>query len=55
MKLEREKNLKSKSKSEVFEIFVRQCLGRVHNAKCSEQNKSWMIEDILRSEFRSAK
>ena len=55
MKLEREKQLKSQSKKEVFETYTRQCLGRVHNAKCSEQNKSWMIEDILRTEFRSTK
>jgi hypothetical protein len=53
MRTEREKQLKSKTKSEVFEIFVRQCLGRVHNAKCSEQVKSWMIEDILRVEYRN--
>ena len=55
MKLEREKHLKSQSKKEVFETYGRHCLGRVHNAKCSEQNKSWMIEDILRTEFRSTK
>ena len=52
MRKEREKELKGKSKKEVFEIYIRQCLGRVHNAKCSEQVKSWMIEDILNSEFR---
>jgi hypothetical protein len=55
MKPEREKQLKSLTKKEVFEIYVRQCLGRVHNAKCGEQNKGWMIEDILRTEFRSTK
>jgi hypothetical protein len=51
MRKDREIQLKKYSKKEVFEIYVRQCLGRVHNAVCSEQVKSYMIEDILNSEF----
>lgn len=40
-------NLRQRTKAQVFEIYCRECLGRVHNAKASELRKDWMIEDIL--------
>ena len=65
LKLKREMELKSKSKKSVFRIYTRQCLGRVCNLKWSEHTKEertawvglkcWMIEDILKAEFPSAK
>ena len=50
---QRKADLKSKTKKEVFDIFCRRCLGRIHNARCVEQDKSFMVEDILHVEFRN--
>lgn len=47
-------SLKGKTKKEVFDIWTRATLGRVHNANIAEQNKSWMIHDILRAEHGKA-
>ena len=50
---QRKADLNSKTKKEVFDIFCRRCLGRIHNASCAEQIKSFMVEDILSVEFRN--
>ena len=50
---QRKADLKSKTKKEVFDIFCRRCLCRIHNATCAEQCKHLMVEDILHVEFRN--
>jgi hypothetical protein len=47
----RKASLKEKSKKEVFAIWTRTTLGRVHNANIAEQNKAWMAHDILVAEY----
>jgi hypothetical protein len=47
-------SLRSMSKKEVFEIWTRTTLGRVHNASIAEQNKSWMVHDIIAAEHGKA-
>jgi len=49
MKTQAALNLAAMTKREIFEIYCRVCLGRVHNAVCAEQKKSWMIADILKA------
>jgi len=49
MKNQAAATLKTMSKKEVFAVYCRVCLGRVHNAVCAEMNKSWMIADILKA------
>ena len=43
--------LRSQSKEQVFKVWSQVCLGRVHNAKISEQRKNWMIYDIVKAQF----
>ena len=33
------KGLRGQSKAQVFKVWIRGCLGRVHNAKVGEQRK----------------
>ncbi len=44
-------NLRKKTKQDVFTAWTTQCLGKIHNAKVHEMRKSWMIYDIIRSQF----
>ena len=44
-------SLRKKTKQEVFTAWTTQCLGKIHNAKVHEMRKSWMIYDIIRSQF----
>ena len=46
-------NLRLKSKAEVFKLWTLRCLGRIHNAQLREQRKSWMVYDIVRSQYGS--
>jgi hypothetical protein len=39
-------SLMQRSKKEVFAVYCNECLGRIHNASCAEQNKSWMAYDV---------
>jgi hypothetical protein len=45
------KGLRGQSKAQVFKVWIRVCLGRVHNAKVVEQRKDWMIYDIIKAQF----
>ena len=45
------KGLRGQSKEQVFKVWIRVCLGRVHNAKVVEQRKDWMIYDIIKAQF----
>jgi hypothetical protein len=45
------KLLKAQSKQIIFQLYCQTCLPRIHSAKCSEMNKSWMIQDIIESKF----
>ena len=42
-------NLKSKSKHDVFMLYCRVCLGRIHGADIKEMRKDWMIHDIMKA------
>jgi hypothetical protein len=44
-------SLRKKKKQGVFTAWTTQCLGKIHNAKVHEMRKSWMIYDIIRSQF----
>jgi hypothetical protein len=44
-------SLRKKTKQDVFTSWTTQCLGKIHNAKVHEMRKSWMIYDIIRSQF----
>ncbi len=48
------KHLRQLPKAEVFEIWCRRCLGRIHSAQIGEQRKSWMVYDIVRSQYGTA-
>lgn len=48
------KGLRGQSKAQVFKVWIRVCLGRVHNAKVVEQRKDWMIYDIIKAQFDKA-
>jgi hypothetical protein len=39
-------SLMQRSKKEVFAVYCAECLGRIHNASCAEQKKSWMAHDV---------
>jgi hypothetical protein len=43
------KGLQAKTKREVFDLYCRVCLGRVHSATVGEMRKDWMIYDILKA------
>lgn len=47
-------NLRTMTKSEVFQLWTRRCLGRIHCAQIKEQRKAWMVYDIVRSQYGSA-
>ncbi len=44
-------HLRQMSKAEVFMRWKRTCLGRIHCAQIKEQRKSWMVYDIVRSQY----
>ena len=47
-------HLRQQSKAQVFNIWQRTCLGRIQCAHLQDQQKSWMIYDIVRCEFGQA-
>jgi len=47
-------HLRQMSKPEVFQLWTRKCLGRIHSAQLKEQRKSWMVYDIVRSQYGTA-
>ena len=44
-------HLRQMSKPEVFQLWTYKCLGRIHCAQINEQRKSWMVYDIVRSQY----
>jgi len=47
-------HLRQMSKPEVFQLWTRKCLGRIHHAQLKEQRKSWMVYDIICSQYGTA-
>ena len=45
------KQLKTLSKKEIFNLYCEKCLGKIHSANIKEQNKSWMIHDIVEQAY----